>query len=112
MASSPLSAPVTPSATPSPPDADVKDTALPALLDARSYPAAQDAEGAGEIPAVSHAAPAHGTDVSMAKGKGKSKKGPLRLLDLPVDILKEIIQQVRIAHRTEEKHWRPGPNCT
>lgn len=31
------------------------------------------------------------------KGKEKATKGPLRLLDLPVDILKEIIHQVRAA---------------
>lgn len=31
------------------------------------------------------------------KGKGKAVRGPLRLLDLPVDVLKEIIHQVRLA---------------
>lgn len=30
----------------------------------------------------------------LSKGKGKAR-GPLRLLDLPVDVLKEIIHQVR-----------------
>ena len=30
----------------------------------------------------------------LLKGKEKAGKGPLRLLDLPVDILKEIIHQV------------------
>ena len=29
------------------------------------------------------------------KGKEKATRGPLRLLDLPVDVLKEIIHQVR-----------------
>lgn len=29
------------------------------------------------------------------KGKEKAARGPLRLLDLPVDVLKEIIHQVR-----------------
>lgn len=31
-----------------------------------------------------------------SKGKEKAAKGPLRLLDLPVDILREIIHQVRV----------------
>jgi hypothetical protein len=31
------------------------------------------------------------------KGKEKAARGPLRLLDLPVDVLKEIILQVRLA---------------
>ena len=31
------------------------------------------------------------------KGKEKATKGPLRLLDLPVDILKEIIHQVSLG---------------
>jgi hypothetical protein len=31
------------------------------------------------------------------KGKEKAARGPLRLLDLPVDVLKEIIHQVRLA---------------
>ncbi len=31
------------------------------------------------------------------KGKGKAVRGPLQLLDLPVDILKEIIHQVRVV---------------
>lgn len=32
------------------------------------------------------------------KGKEKAVRGPLRLLDLPVDILKEIIHQVCLAY--------------
>lgn len=34
---------------------------------------------------------------AAAKGKEKAARGPLQLLDLPVDILKEIIHQVRLA---------------
>jgi hypothetical protein len=32
--------------------------------------------------------------VTVPKGKEKAAKGPLKLLDLPMDILKEIIHQV------------------
>jgi hypothetical protein len=41
------------------------------------------------------AAPAAGSHAP--KGKEKAARGPLKLLDLPVDILKEIIHQVRWA---------------
>lgn len=34
---------------------------------------------------------------AAAQAKEKVTRGPLRLLDLPVDILKEIIHQVRLA---------------
>ena len=44
-------------------------------------------------------APAVETVNKAPKGKEKAVKGPLRLLDLPVDILKEIIHQVRVQPR-------------
>jgi len=34
---------------------------------------------------------------SVSKGKEKAVKGPLRLLDLPVDVLKDIIHQVHLG---------------
>jgi hypothetical protein len=39
-------------------------------------------------------APTSAEQVTIAKGKEKAAKGPLQLLDLPMDILKEIIHQV------------------
>jgi hypothetical protein len=47
------------------------------------------------VPAPVVSAPPADDAVNKApKGKEKAAKGPLRLLDLPVDILKEIIHQV------------------
>jgi hypothetical protein len=34
------------------------------------------------------------TSGSSLKGKEKAREGPLRLLDLPIDVLKEIVHQV------------------
>lgn len=44
----------------------------------------------------------------VSKGKEKAGKGPLRLLDLPVDILKDIIHQVCMAavHAHVAVRWR------
>ena len=48
-----------------------------------------------QVDGGSHAGPALKTPASgLSKGKDKAR-GPLRLLDLPVDVLKEIIHQVR-----------------
>lgn len=53
-----------------------------------SHLAVPNAAGASAVAeAVKHA----------PKGKEKAARGPLQLLDLPVDILKEIIHQVRVA---------------
>lgn len=97
MADSPLSTPATPrTASPLPSDADF----------ARSFsPSQDDAQLLGpQGPAKDMwtSTPAPGADsatlsadvVPAPKGKEKAAKGPLKLLDLPVDILKEIIHQV------------------
>lgn len=63
-------------------------------------PAQEDADNDGESgsggAASSAPHPAEETVNRSLKGKEKARKGPLRLLDLPVDILKEIIHQVSI----------------
>jgi hypothetical protein len=108
MASSPLSTPGSPrtaspllseedavrSLSPSPDDAHTMATptgvdAMPPTSSSEHVPA----RGAGAPPvdaAVNKAPP---------KGKEKAPTGPLRLLDLPVDVLKEIIHQVRVGAR-------------
>jgi hypothetical protein len=56
-----------------------------------------DVEGVPETGLTSppDPAPRETTINKLLKGKEKARKGPLGLLDLPVDILKEIIHQVR-----------------
>ncbi|KAH7394045.1 hypothetical protein DE146DRAFT_115909 [Phaeosphaeria sp. MPI-PUGE-AT-0046c] len=98
MASSPLSTPGTPrtsspllseddtnhARSPSPNDAHPMAT----RHDVDSVPkrsVAASAEGALPVGEAAHAA---------TKGKEKAARGPLRLLDLPVDVLKEIIHQL------------------
>ena len=44
--------------------------------------------------ANAHATPSAEQATAAPKGKEKAAKGPLNLLDLPMDILKEIIHQV------------------
>jgi hypothetical protein len=52
------------------------------------------------VPAPAVSAPPAAEAVNKApKGKEKAAKGPLRLLDLPVDVLKEIIHQVHTQTR-------------
>lgn len=97
MADSPLSTPGTPTtASPLPSDADFARSFSPSQDDAQlmgSQPSPEDvwtstpAPGAVGAPPLTDPAPAQ-------KGKAKASKGPLKLLDLPVDILKEIIHQV------------------
>jgi hypothetical protein len=54
-----------------------------------------EAVGKTTVPATTLNAPPTNEAVNKApKGKEKAAKGPLRLLDLPVDVLKEIIHQV------------------
>ncbi|KAI8939597.1 hypothetical protein NX059_003361 [Plenodomus lindquistii] len=97
-ASSPPSAPGTP--TPASP--------LPALHESTSRPLSPSLDDAHAMatprdtdtlrpnaPAASDVGmPRSGDTATGPKGKEKAAKGPLNLLDLPVDILKEIIQQL------------------
>lgn len=100
MASSPHSVPDTPR-TPSPftaedehtrsrspPHEDAHTMATPDSVDTvrMTNPVPSGADGVSL---------ADETADKVPKGKAKASKGPLRLLDLPVDILKEIIHQVR-----------------
>lgn len=97
MADSPLSTPVTPrTASPLPSDTDFARSFSPSQDDAQfSSP-----QGSPEDVWTSTPAPGTGSAVQSAdsvptpKGKEKVAKGPLKLLDLPVDVLKEIIHQV------------------
>lgn len=45
------------------------------------------------------------------KGKEKAARGPLRLLDLPVDVLKDIIHQVRLAPTQRNATQRSALSC-
>lgn len=100
MDSSPLSQPDTPRTTsPALFDDDLNAPASPVHDDVQTFTTADDA------PASLHAiseprvtlpqrdAPREMNTMPL-KGKERARKGPLRLLDLPVDILKEIIHQV------------------
>ncbi|KAF2730251.1 hypothetical protein EJ04DRAFT_500829 [Polyplosphaeria fusca] len=110
MDSSPLSFPGTPrtaspslslspSPSPSPSQDELKVPASPGPGDApTTAPMAEicsDANGAPEAGAHD-AAPSTSNEsiTKLLKGKEKARTGPLRLLDLPVDILKEIIHQL------------------
>lgn len=53
------------------------------------------ANAIGASTAVDGTEPLQHVHAHAPKGKGKAARGPLQLLDLPVDILKEIIHQVR-----------------
>lgn len=114
MASSPLSAPATPrTATPLPSEEDL----------ARSNPPPQDAahtmatQGEADVewgsPAATSvgSAPPSGDTMTVPapvpKGKEKAAKAPLRLLDLPMDILKEIIHQVRATPHITASCYEP-----
>jgi hypothetical protein len=99
---SPLSAPGTPRpASPSPFDDDLTGTSSPPPDDAHTIFTQADADGdwesvsgVGVTGTTSASPPSKETAAKHLKGKEKARKGPLRLLDLPVDILKEIIHQV------------------
>ncbi|KAF2175034.1 hypothetical protein K469DRAFT_703353 [Zopfia rhizophila CBS 207.26] len=103
MDSSPLSAPdsvKTPS--PSPFDDDLNSSSSPSPDDAQTISTVEEGDGDPEITIES--TPGDGTKIEhhsptdtvnkFLKGKEKARNGPLRLLDLPVDILKEIIHQL------------------
>ncbi|KAF1843905.1 F-box domain-containing protein [Cucurbitaria berberidis CBS 394.84] len=106
MASSPLSVPGTPrattplpseeeiarSTTPSPDDAHTMTTQTETETVWRNHPAAASAVSA--LPSGEPVTATATATTAAAKGKEKAAKGPLKLLDLPVDILKEIIHQL------------------
>ncbi|KAH7378803.1 F-box domain-containing protein [Pyrenochaeta sp. MPI-SDFR-AT-0127] len=101
MTSSPLSAPGTPrTATPFPTEEDLARSISLPQDDAHTMATQGQVEVESESPAAASiiSTPPSG-DVLMAtvptpKGKEKAAKGPLKLLDLPMDILKEIIHQL------------------
>ncbi|ORY15862.1 hypothetical protein BCR34DRAFT_507933 [Clohesyomyces aquaticus] len=105
MDSSPLSAPDsfrTSASSPfddelNPPKSPLPDDAH-AMLTSEDFDG--DAESVADVPDVpdesarTTAEAARETMIKALKGKEKARKGPLKLLDLPVDILKEIIHQL------------------
>ncbi|KAF2707387.1 hypothetical protein K504DRAFT_492870 [Pleomassaria siparia CBS 279.74] len=102
---SPLSVPGTPrTVSPSPFEDDRTSTSSPSQDGVYTMSTQADADGewecvsgAGAASAASAASAPHisrKTAAKVVKGKEKARKGPLRLLDLPVDILKEIIHQL------------------
>jgi hypothetical protein len=114
MDSSPLSAPESfRTSASSPLDDNLNRPKSPLPDDAQTTLSAEDFDGDSElVPDVPDegmnkpAEPARAPITKAPKGKEKARKGPLRLLDLPVDVLKEIIHQVcsrpkaRCAHET------------
>ncbi|KAF2868946.1 hypothetical protein BDV95DRAFT_577986 [Massariosphaeria phaeospora] len=96
MGSSPPSSPR--SSSPSPFDVDLNSTASPSQDDAHTSSTESDAEGdwdsATEGDAVGVSCPPAPASATSLKGKEKAAKDPMRFLDLPVDILKEIIHQL------------------
>jgi hypothetical protein len=110
---SPLSAPGTPrTASPSPFADDLTNTFSPSRDDAHTVSIQAQADGdwesvsgVGATSTTSASPPAKASAVNHRKGKEKARKGPLRLLDLPVDILKEIIHQVSSRRRSDRCHY-------
>ncbi|KAF2267664.1 F-box domain-containing protein [Lojkania enalia] len=102
MDSSPLSLPGTPRTfSPTPSDDDLNGSGSPSPGDARISAAMEGSGGdVGSAGSGSEAymktaqQPPPEAHPKVPKGKEKARKGPLRLLDLPVDILKEIIHQL------------------
>jgi hypothetical protein len=96
MASSPLTTPTT--LSPSPSEEEL-GCALSAVQNeghaaaTQSEPAEVDVVTAEPASAV-RASPVEVVAHKAPKGKAKAATGPLKLLDLPVDVLKEIIHQV------------------
>ncbi|KAF2798257.1 F-box domain-containing protein [Melanomma pulvis-pyrius CBS 109.77] len=99
---SPLYAPGTPrTVSPSPFDDDLASTPSLPQDDAQTATTKANADGDWESVSGADATSASSTTPASrepaptpVKGKEKARKGPLRLLDLPVDILKEIIHQL------------------
>ncbi|KAF2033379.1 F-box domain-containing protein [Setomelanomma holmii] len=98
MASSPPSIPGTPRTASPLPSEEEPVRSLSSSPDDAHTMATQTTTGAvwaASVPATAvSAAAADDTTSRVPKGKEKAAKGPLRLLDLPVDILKEIIHQL------------------
>jgi hypothetical protein len=97
MADSPLSTPGTPrTMSPLPSEADLARSFTPSQGDAHTFEMQGQLEGVWtNAPAPSAVnAPTSAEQVTAPKGKEKAAQGPLKLLDLPMDILKEIIHQV------------------
>lgn len=97
MASSPLTTPTT--LSPSLIEEEL-GCSLPASQDEALATATQNEPADVDVVTAEPASAVRASPVEVAvnkapKGKAKAATGPLRLLDLPVDILKEIIHQVR-----------------
>ena len=100
MADSPPSTPDTPrTASPLPSERDLARAFSPSSDDAPTAEMQAHAEGAWmSAPAPSMVNATESAEQGVeSKGKEKATKGPLKLLDLPMDILKEIIHQVSRA---------------
>ena len=117
MDSSPHSTPGTPRTSSSSPfEEDLNSTSSHSQDDAHAMPTQEEADGGWESVSGAGAASApHApkeTTTKGLKGKEKARKGPLRLLDLPVDILKEIIHQVSArltaTCANTPRNWRAG----
>ena len=97
MADSPLSIPGTPrTMSPFPSEGDLARSLSPPQDDAHAFGMHGQPEAewtSAPAPSIVNA-PASAEQVMAPKGKEKAVKGPLKLLDLPMDILKEIIHQV------------------
>lgn len=98
MSSSPLSIPGTPrTASPLPTEEELTRPASLAPDDAHKMLPPKDATSVWTTaPATSEVSVPRSDDTVALKGKEKAAKGPLNLLDLPMDILKEIIHQVSL----------------
>ncbi|CAA9965806.1 hypothetical protein PTMSG1_09165 [Pyrenophora teres f. maculata] len=98
MADSPLSSPGTPrTASPTPFDQDAARLLSPAHDDAHTSAMQGLDDGiwqSAPAPAPVNATPSTEQVTPAPKGKERAAKGPLNLLDLPMDILKEIIHQL------------------
>ncbi|KAF2827343.1 hypothetical protein CC86DRAFT_321316 [Ophiobolus disseminans] len=97
MASSPPSTPGTArTASPLPSEEERSSLSCPSPDDAHTTAthSAVEAVWKASVPASAVMAPPADEAVNTPKGKEKAAKGPLRLLDLPVDVLKEIIHQL------------------
>lgn len=105
--SSPIATPSTPrTLSPAPFDGDLTDPATSSPHDAQEFLTPREAPSQADSPADAADAVSMPPDAPAApveclpsplKGKGKARTEPLRLLDLPVDILKEIIHQVSLC---------------
>lgn len=96
---SPSSTPGTPrTASPSPVEDELTSTSSPSQDDAHAIFTQVDPdrewEGVSGTRVASASPTTRDATTRFVKGKEKARRGPLKLLDLPVDILKEIIHQV------------------